>query len=126
MMVVCLRLFYARRHPTICCSLVRHRAEIWERDQKPRQRRHFPHFATVTVLVFAEWLGVTVRFADFTEASAKHRFRVAQERDESICEMFAAKFSECVAGQTKLVRQLRLALGALSPMAARQEVFRNF
>ena len=71
-------------------------------------------------------LGVTVRFADFTEASAKHRFRVAQERDESICEMFAAKFSECVAGQTKLVRQLRLALGALSPMAARQEVFRNF
>jgi hypothetical protein len=23
-----LRLFYARRHPTVCCSLVRHRAEI--------------------------------------------------------------------------------------------------
>jgi DNA polymerase-4 len=71
-------------------------------------------------------LGVTVRFADFTEASAKHRFRAAQERDEIVCEMFAAKFSECVAGQTKLVRQLRLALGALSPMAVRQEVFRNF
>jgi hypothetical protein len=25
-----------------------------ERDQKPRQRRHLPHFATVTVLAFAE------------------------------------------------------------------------
>jgi DNA polymerase-4 len=261
MMVICLRLFYARLHPAICCSLVRHRAEIWERDQKPRQRLPFalrhchglansrwltklatdaakPGFLEVgagsektflaarslrelsgvgenragalTALgartfgdvaalpsmllknrfgiwgqklwLFAngQWsekllaevrtrtmisrqktfsfdvrdyrrvlqfgmvelkkllaqlrceqlapreLGVTVRFADFTEASAKHRFRVAQERDESICEMFAAKFSECVAGQTKLVRQLRLALGALSPMAARQEVFRNF
>src|ERR1019366_1379285 len=53
-MVICLRLFYARHHPSVCCSLVRHRAEIWERDQKPRQRRHFPHFATVTVLAFAE------------------------------------------------------------------------
>jgi len=71
-------------------------------------------------------ISVAVRFADFTEASAKHRFRVAQERDEIVCEMFAAKFAECVAGQTKLVRQLRLTLGALSPMAARQEVFRNF
>ena len=39
--VVCLRLFYARHHPTVCCSPVRHRAEIWERDQKPRQRLLF-------------------------------------------------------------------------------------
>ena len=30
--------FYARHHPTACCSLVRHRADSWERDQKPRQR----------------------------------------------------------------------------------------
>jgi DNA polymerase-4 len=66
---------------------------------------------------------VAVRFADFSESRAEHRFRVAQERDGIICEMFAAKFSECVAGQNKLVRQLRLALGALSPMAVRQEVF---
>ena len=65
-------------------------------------------------------LGVTVRFADFTETSAKHRFRVAQERDEIIFAMFAAKFAECVAGQTKFVRQLRLSLWNLSPMAAQQ------
>ena len=68
-------------------------------------------------------ISVAVRFADFSESRAEHLFRVAQERDGIICEMFAAKFSECVAGQNKLVRQLRLALGALSPMAARQEVF---
>jgi len=68
-------------------------------------------------------ISVAVRFADFSECRAEHRFRAAQERDGIICEMFAAKFSECVAGQNKLVRQLRLALGALSPMAARQEVF---
>jgi len=65
-------------------------------------------------------LGVTVRFADFSEVSAKHRFRVAQERDELLCEMFAVKFAECVSGQTKFVRQLRLALWNLSPMAAQQ------
>jgi len=65
-------------------------------------------------------LGVTVRFADFSEVSAKHRFRVAQERDEIIFAMFAAKFAECVAGQTKFVRQLRLSLWNLSPMAAQQ------
>jgi len=34
-----LRLFYARHHPTICCSLVRHPADSQERDRKPRQRR---------------------------------------------------------------------------------------
>ena len=71
-------------------------------------------------------ISVAVRFADFSEVAARHLFRAAQERDELLSEMFAAKFAECVAGQTKLVRQLRLALGALSPMAARQEVFRNF
>ena len=36
--VVCLRHFYARLHPTNCCSLVRHQAGILERDQKSRQR----------------------------------------------------------------------------------------
>ena len=66
-------------------------------------------------------LGVTVRFADFSEASAKHRFRVAQERDEIICAMFAAKFAECVAGQTKFVRQLRLSLSGLEPRPAQGE-----
>ena len=71
-------------------------------------------------------LGVTVRFADFTEASAKHRFRVAQERDEIIFTMFAEKFAECVAGQSKSARQLRLALWNLSPMAFRQDFFREF
>ena len=65
-------------------------------------------------------LGVTVRFADFSEASAKHRFRVAQERDEIIFAMFAAKFAECVAGQSKFIRQLRLALSGLEPMTAQQ------
>jgi len=66
-------------------------------------------------------LGVTVRFADFSEASAKHRFRVAQERDEIIFAMFAAKFAECVAGQTKFVRQLRLSLSGLEPRPAQGE-----
>jgi DNA polymerase-4 len=60
-------------------------------------------------------ISVAVRFADFSEAAVKHRFRAAQERDGIICEMFAAKFAECVAGQKKLVRQLRVALRGLSP-----------
>lgn len=61
--VVCLRLFYIRHHPAVCCSLVRHRAEIWERDQKPRQRRHLSRFATVTVLAFAGLLNALLRAA---------------------------------------------------------------
>ena len=65
-------------------------------------------------------LGVTVRFADFSEASAKLRFRVAQSRDEVLCDAFAAKFAECVAGQSKFIRQLRLALSGLEPMTAQQ------
>jgi hypothetical protein len=53
-MVVCLRHFYARHQPSVCCSLVRHQADSWERDQKPRQRLHLPPSATVTVLAFAD------------------------------------------------------------------------
>ena len=68
-------------------------------------------------------LGVTVRFADFSEASAKQRFRVAQERDEIICAAFAALFAECVAGQTKAVRQLRVTLWNLSPQPAQGLLF---
>ena len=65
-------------------------------------------------------LSVAVRFADFSEVAARHRFRVAQERDEIICEIFGAKFAECVAGQTKFVRQLRVALWNLSPQPAQR------
>ena len=68
-------------------------------------------------------LGVVVRFADFSEARAEHRFRAAQERDGIICEMFAAKFRECVSGQTKSVRQLRIALWNLSPRPAQGLLF---
>jgi nucleotidyltransferase/DNA polymerase involved in DNA repair len=71
-------------------------------------------------------LAVTVRFADFSEASAKQRFRVAQERDELICDAFAALFAECVTGQSQPARQLRLALWNLSPMTFRQPFFREF
>jgi DNA polymerase-4 len=68
-------------------------------------------------------LGVVVRFADFSEARAEHRFRTAQERDEIVCAMFAAKFRECVSGQTKSVRQLRVALWNLSPRPAQGLLF---
>ena len=68
-------------------------------------------------------LGVVVRFADFSEVRAEHRFRAAQEDDEIICEMFAAKFRECVNGQTKSVRQLRVALWNLSPRPAQGLLF---
>ena len=68
-------------------------------------------------------LGVVVRFADFSEARAEHRFRAAQERDEIVCAMFAAKFRECVSGQTKSVRQLRVALWNLSPRPAQGLLF---
>ena len=71
-------------------------------------------------------LAVTVRFADFSETSAKQRFRVAQERDELICDAFAALFAECVTGQSQPARQLRLALWNLSPMGFRQPFFREF
>ena len=68
-------------------------------------------------------LGIVVRFADFSEARAEHRFRAAQERDEIVCAMFAAKFRECVSGQTKSVRQLRVALWNLSPRPAQGLLF---
>jgi DNA polymerase-4 len=68
-------------------------------------------------------ISVAVRFADFSESRAEHLFRVAQERDEMICEMFSAKFAECVSGQTKLVRQLRVALRGLSPRPPQRLLF---
>jgi len=68
-------------------------------------------------------ISVAVRFADFSEFRAEHHFRVAQERDEMICEMFVAKFSECMSGQTKLVRQLRVALRGLSPRPPQRLLF---
>ena len=66
-------------------------------------------------------ISIAIRFADFSESRAEHLFRVAQERDGIICEMFAAKFAECVAGQTKFVRQLRLSLSGLEPRQAQGE-----
>ena len=69
---------------------------------------------------------MVVRFSDFSEVAAKRRFRQPQERDELICDAFAALFAECVAGQSKSARQLRLALWNLSPMAFRQPFFREF
>ena len=75
-MVVCLRLFYAHHHPTVCCSLVRHRADIWERDLKPRQRLPIPHFATVTVLAFAGLLNALharLAVSPICEASSKRQ-----------------------------------------------------
>ena len=75
-MVVCLRLFYGRHHPTVCCSRVRHRADIRERDQKPRQRLHFPHFATVTVFAFAGLLNALrarLAVSPICEASSKRQ-----------------------------------------------------
>jgi hypothetical protein len=47
-------------HPTICCSLVRHRADSWERDQKPRQRvplnfRHCHGFTHVSIFCAGVW-----------------------------------------------------------------------
>ncbi len=66
-------------------------------------------------------LGVTLRFADFSEAAARHRFRAAQEHDEIICQTFSAKFSWCVVGQSKFVRQLRMALSGLEPRPAQGE-----
>jgi DNA polymerase-4 len=71
-------------------------------------------------------LVVVVRFADFSEVAAKHRFRQPQERDEIICDAFAALFAECVAGQLQPARQLRLALLNLSPGDFRQPFFRDF
>ena len=68
-------------------------------------------------------ISVAVRFADFSESHAEHRFRAPQERDEMICEVFAAKFAECVRGQTKLVRQLRVALRDLSPRPPQSLLF---
>jgi CO/xanthine dehydrogenase FAD-binding subunit len=65
-------------------------------------------------------ISVAVRFADLSEAAAKHRFFMAQARDEIVCVIFAAKFAEDVAGQEKLVRQLRLALAGLEPRPAQR------
>jgi hypothetical protein len=74
--VVCLRHFYARHHPTVCRSPVRHRAEIWERDLKPRQRLLFCLFATVTVLAFAGFLNALrarLAVSPSSEASSKRQ-----------------------------------------------------
>ena len=65
-------------------------------------------------------ISVAVRFTDFSEVAAKHGFHVAHERDEIICDAFAAKFAECVAGQEKFVRQLRIAFAGLEPRPAQQ------
>ena len=48
---------------------------------------------------------------------------LTSKRDEIVCAMFAAKFRECVSGQTKSVRQLRVALWNLSPQPAQRLLF---
>jgi hypothetical protein len=50
-------------HPTVGCSLVRHRADSQERERKPRQRRHLSLSATVTVFAFAELIDALSRAA---------------------------------------------------------------
>jgi hypothetical protein len=62
--------------PRPFCSLVRHRAEIWERDQKPRQRRPF---AFSPLSRFSLSLGSLMRFrarlavSPICEASSKRQ-----------------------------------------------------
>jgi hypothetical protein len=47
-------------HPAVRCSLVRHQADSWKRDQKSRQRLPIPPFTSVTLLAFA---GCLMHFA---------------------------------------------------------------
>jgi hypothetical protein len=49
-----LHFFYARRHPTVCCSLVRHRADVGS-EIKNRASIPLCPFITVTVFAFAEF-----------------------------------------------------------------------
>jgi len=51
--VACRRLFYASLHLTVCCSLVRHRAESGSEIKNRASGFPLSHSATVTVLAFA-------------------------------------------------------------------------
>ncbi len=64
----------------------------------------------------ARELGLALRFHDFTEVSASHRFREPQFLHSVINAAFEALFRELVSGQVKPVRQIRIALWNLRPL----------
>ena len=61
--VVFCAFFYARHHPTICCSLVRHRADIGSESVNRASVFPFALSATVTVCAFAGLLNALPRTA---------------------------------------------------------------
>ena len=52
----CLRLFYARHHPTVCCSPVRHRAELGSEIKSRASVAPFPHSPLSRLLLSLNFL----------------------------------------------------------------------
>ena len=65
-------------------------------------------------LLQARELSLTIRFDDFSEVGATHRFRHAQYQNSIINAALAELFRGGLAGQEKPVRQIRIAMGQLS------------
>jgi hypothetical protein len=73
--VVCLRLFYARLHPTVCCSLVRHRADIRSEIKNCASVSLFPfrHCHNFSFRWIVECTSRTARYLPGCEASSKRQ-----------------------------------------------------
>jgi DNA polymerase-4 len=64
----------------------------------------------------ARELGLTIRFNDFTEVGAGHRFREPQFLNSVINAALEGLFRDLMRGQVKPVRQIRVALWNLRPL----------
>jgi DNA polymerase-4 len=64
----------------------------------------------------ARELGLTIRFNDFTEVGAGHRFREPQFLNSIINAALEGLFRELLSGQAKPIRQIRIALWNLRPL----------
>jgi DNA polymerase-4 len=59
-------------------------------------------------------ISLTIRFTDFSEAGGSHRFQHAQFQNSVINAALEGIFLDCMSGQTKSVRQIRIAMWNLT------------
>lgn len=64
----------------------------------------------------ARELGLAIRFHDFTEVGARHRFREPQFLNSVINAALEGLFRDLLSGQVKPIRQIRIALWNLRPL----------
>jgi hypothetical protein len=64
----------------------------------------------------AREMSLTIRFTDFTESGARHRFNHPQFRNSTINTVLEGLFDEVMVGYAQPVRQIRICFSNLKPL----------